>query len=260
MTRNEEKIKELCFRASADIHLCRVAYTVIDNAPEEEKPTLLEAFIIGYRNSPDNHSLELPHFMDNKRKDLLLKKYGHRVDDKMIALQNMDLPKKDFYAKLWKYLSTTPFLSTMEARVIGLYNCVIDKRLPYYAINRRAALSMEQEDFEALIDSIGEEKLGRMEFILNADFNQKTEQASLLVAMMDSLKTFEERTVFLARVIAHFKAELHRMELRDLARMLEGRNAPRFPFDEDIFTGLDLEDLFDDDDEDASDDPGKPVF
>lgn len=43
MTRNEEKIKELCSSASADINLCRVAYTVIDNAPEEEKATLLEA-------------------------------------------------------------------------------------------------------------------------------------------------------------------------------------------------------------------------
>lgn len=76
MTRNEEKIKELCSSASADINLCRVAYTVIDNAPEEEKATLLEAFIIGYRNTPTNHSLDLPCFMDDKKKDLMLKKYG----------------------------------------------------------------------------------------------------------------------------------------------------------------------------------------
>lgn len=267
MTRNEEKIKELCSSASADINLCRVAYTVIDNAPEEEKPKLLEAFIIGYRNTPTNHSLDLPRFMDDKKKDLMLKKYGRQVDKRMMALQDMELPEKDFYERLWRYLSTTPFLPTFEARVVGLYNCVIDKRLPYYAINRGAALSMDQEDFESLIASIGEKNLGRMEFILNTDFDQKTEQASLIVAMMDSLKTFEERTVFLARVIAHFKAELHRMKLRDFARMLEGRNAPRLPFglgeDEDILSGLDIEHLFGDDDdenEDTADDPGKPVF
>lgn len=263
MTRNEEKIKELCSSASADINLCRVAYTVIDNAPEEEKAALLEAFIIGYRNTPTDHSLDLPRFMNDKQKDLMLKKYGRQVDKRMMALQDMELPEKDFYDKLWRYLSTTPFLPTIEARVIGLYNCVIDKRLPYYAINRSAALSMDQENFEALIASIGEKNLSRMEFILNTDFDQKTEQASLIVAMMDSLKTFEERTVFLARVIAHYKAELHRMKLRDFARMLETRNSPRLPFslgeDEDILDGLDIENLFDDD-EDASDDPGKPIF
>ena len=147
--------------------------------------------------------------MDDKKKDLMLKKYGRQVDKRMMALQNMELPEKDFYDKLWRYLSTTPFLPTFEARVIGLYNCVIDKRLPYYAINRSASLSMDQEEFEAHLTSIGEKKLGRMEYILNADFDQKTEQSSLIVAMMDSLRTFEERTVFLARVIAHFKAELH---------------------------------------------------
>ena len=267
MTRNEEKIKELCSSASADINLCRVAYTVIDNAPEEEKATLLEAFIIGYRNTPTNHSLDLPCFMDDKKKDLMLKKYGRQVDKRMMALQNMELPEKDFYDKLWRYLSTTPFLPTFEARVIGLYNCVIDKRLPYYAINRSASLSMDQEEFEAHLTSIGEKKLGRMEYILNADFDQKTEQSSLIVAMMDSLRTFEERTVFLARVSAHFKAELHRMKLRDFARMLEGRSAPRLPFsldeDEDILSGLDIAHLFADDDdenEDSADDPGKPVF
>lgn len=100
MTRNEEKIKELCSSASADINLCRVAYTVIDNAPEEEKATLLEAFIIGYRNTPTNHSLDLPCFMDDKKKDLMLKKYGRQVDKRMMALQNMELPEKDFYDKL----------------------------------------------------------------------------------------------------------------------------------------------------------------
>lgn len=86
MTRNEEKIKELCSSASADINLCRVAYTVIDNAPEEEKATLLEAFIIGYRNTPTNHSLDLPCFMDDKKKDLMLKKYGRQVDKRIHSL------------------------------------------------------------------------------------------------------------------------------------------------------------------------------
>lgn len=81
MTRNEEKIKELCSSASADINLCRVAYTVIDNAPEEEKATLLEAFIIGYRNTPTNHSLDLPCFIVN----CIAKKFAYYLRQKSLV-------------------------------------------------------------------------------------------------------------------------------------------------------------------------------
>ena len=260
---NTQKIKELCSTAAADINLCRVAYSIIDNAPKEEKPALFEAFIIGYRNTPTDRSLNLPHFMDDKKKDLMLKKYGRQVDKRMLALQDMELPEEDFYRKLWDYISTTPMLPTFESRVIAFFNVVIDKRLPYYKINRSAALSMNQEDFEANLSSIGEKNLGRMEYILSASFAQKTEQASLIVSILDSLKTFEERTVFLARLIAHFKAELHRIELRDFARMLEGGSNRRTSFsfgdDDDLLSSLDIEHLFDDGD-DEIEDPGKPVF
>lgn len=259
MTRNEEKIHDLCSKADADINLCRVAYTVIDNAPKEERAALLEAFVVGYSNTPTDHSVDLPHFMDHDEQERIRQKYGRQVDKRMVALQKMGLSEKEFYDKLWNYLSSTPFLPNFEARVVALYNCVIDKRLPYFAIDRRSALSMEQDEFVSLLASIGEKTFDRMEYILNADFDQKTEQASLIVSMMDSLKSFEERTVFLARLISHFKTE----RLRDLMSMSEARRRPRFPFgddeDGDILSGFSLSSLFDEDDEE-DDDPGKPVF
>lgn len=248
MTRNEEKIKELCSTASADVHLCRVAYTVIDNAPEEEKASLLEAFIIGYKSTPTDHSLVLPRFMDIMECERIRHKYGRQVDKRMMALQNMELSEKEFYDKLWRYISTTQFLPNFEARVVALFNCAIDKRLPYFTIDRSSALTMEQEEYETLLASIGEKNLGRMEYILQADFHQKSEQASLIVKMMDSLESFEERTVFLARLISHFHTE----RLKDLMAMAEARSGSRFPvgITEEDTEGID----------DTSDDPGKPVF
>lgn len=260
MKSNEEKIKELCSAAEADIRLCWVVYTIIDKAPEVEKAALLESFIIGYKNTPSDHSLELPHFMSNKQKNNLLKRYGRQVDKRMVTIQNMGLSENAFYEKLWKYISTTPALPTFESRVIALYNCVIDERLPYYKVDHSAALTMEQEVYESFIASIGDRNLGRMKFILKADFSQRTEQASLIMQMIDACESFEERTVFLSRVIACLKTEFQRMELRNFASVLNSEGNNRSPFslddDEDILEEV----LLFDDEDGESDDPDKPYF
>ena len=282
MTSNEEKIHDLCSSAAKDINLCRVAYSVIDDAPEEEKPALFEAFAIGYKTTPSDQSLKLPRFIDTAQKKQLLRKYGHQVD--RMALQELSLSERDYYDQLWKYISALP---TLKACVVALYDCVIDVHLPYFSLDRGAALSMDQDKYEALIASIGPKNLCRMKFILNSSgFTQKTEQASLVAAMMDQLKSFEERAVFLAQVISHFKSNLNRAEMRELARLIDTSGIPGSPFgggddededdededdededdeDEDAegVGDIDIDGLFDDDGSDHSeetDDPGDPVF
>lgn len=276
MTRNEQKIHDLCSTAAADINLCRVAYSVIENAPEKERPALLEAFIIAYQSTPTDCSLELPKFMSCEQKMQLIKQYGRQINQYMMKLQEMNLPECDFYGRLWEYISTNACLPTLEARVIGLFKCAIDENLPYYAINRSEALSMDQETYEAHIASIGEEKLRRMEYILNADFDQKTQQASLTLKMMESCGSFEERTVFLTRVFDCFQAKVLRERLKGIvARHLDeiGPNSLFDPDDDDdLLSDLDVGDLFDEDDwlddldignlfdDEDDDDPGEIVI
>lgn len=261
MTFNEEKIKELCSSAPTDINMCRVAYAIIDNAPDDEKTTLLELFVTEFQNSPSSHSMTLPCFMDERLKRAMLQRYGQIIDAQITELQKMNLPGEEFYSNLWQYISTDLSLPTFESRVIALYNCAISEQLPYYTINRNETLSMEQKEFETVVSAIGSKNFGRLKAILNADFEQKTEQCSLIVSIMDSLKSFEERTVFLARLISHFRIEIHRMRLQNFAAGLLDRGLLGNPLslERDIasLSGLDPASLFDDDTTaSATDSPG----
>ena len=95
-----------------------------------------------------------------------------------------------------------------------MFDCAIDKRLPYFKLDRDRVLSMENEEYQDVCKQIGDDTFAKLEFILNGDFDQKTEQASLVVQMMDKMPDYTQRCVFLTRIIAYYKHELLRMHLK----------------------------------------------
>lgn len=207
MTRNEEKIHQLCKSAEADVNLCRIAYSLIENAPKEEQGKLLETFLLCYRFTPSDCSLTLPSFLDEETQRSIQLEYGPRVDQQMMDLQKKGLSEEEYYRELWEHLSTASFLPDLRARVVALFNCAIDRNALYYAVDRNEMLSMDGEQYLATLTAVGEKTLARVEAILNEEFDQKTERASLVVKMMDSMESFEERTVLLAQVISHYQRE-----------------------------------------------------
>ena len=52
-------------------------------------------------------------------------------------------------------------------------------------LDRENALSMENEEYQEICKQLGETVFSKLEYVLNADFDQKTEQASLVVQMLD---------------------------------------------------------------------------
>lgn len=223
MTENQQKIQELLSHASAGISMCQAAYTIIDEATAEEKPGLFEDFTAGFEHTLTDNTMKLPKFMSTAEANRLSKKYLLHVDAHMVALMDLNLPKADFYKKLWTYISASPSLPTLKARVFALYSCVSDIRLPYYPIDRTTALKMSLEDFEKHTVALGDEMLGRMQYLLCTAFETRPEQASLLLREMDSLDSFEARTVYLTHFIAYFTENPGKQRQRDLLALL-GRN------------------------------------
>ena len=172
----------------------------------------------GYSTVPTDGSLELPTAFSREEERRLLLLYGKKVDAFMEGLQGQGVSEQEFYAKLWEYIETSPVLPNDKVRVIALYNCAVDKRIPYYQIDRRQALFMENEEYQAVKGSIGHKILGKMEYILNADFTQKTERASLLLQMLEELTDDKEKCVFLSCMQSHYEREMMKMQLRHMAR------------------------------------------
>lgn len=214
--KNSEKLNYLVSHASADINLCAAAYSVISEAASEEQGQLLKEFIIGYKQTPSDGKLDLPVIMENEEEHRFMRRYGKIVDGYLEDLQEKSPSEAQFYDELWKYIQYAPELTSKKIRVFALFDIVIDKRVPYIQIDRSSMLSMDNDEFRALNRQVGEERFAKLEYILNGSFEQQTQRASLVVKILEEIPDFKLKTVFMARLIAHFSRKLDRMRLAEL--------------------------------------------
>ena len=214
MTSASEKMNYIIAHAKANVNLAAVCFQFMKSASPDERPQLMEEFFVGYKSTPTNGELLIPQTISDDEEHKYMLHYGSIVDAYMMELQDQHPSEKDFYTDLWNYISKSPILPNDKARVVALFNCAIDKRLPYFKLDYEQVLSMENEEYKAVADQIGESTFSKMEYILNAEFEQKTEQASLIVQMMDGIKDYRQRCVFMARLVSYYKHELLKMRLR----------------------------------------------
>lgn len=213
MTNTSEKMNTLISLAKADVQLVAACYPLIAEAPESEKAELLKEFILGYKTTPTTGELKLPKLISDMEEQRGMLRYGPFTDNMIKMLQKADLSEEEFYEQLWFYLQSSPLLPDTKARIIALFDCAIDQHLPYYKLDRDLALSMENAEYREVCSQIGDDVFAKMKYILDADFDQKTEQASLIVRMMDTLPDFTSRSVFMSRLISHYELRFHLMSL-----------------------------------------------
>lgn len=211
-----ERLDYLVSHASHDINLCAAACSVISEAPYAEQPQLLKRFLVGYDESISDRKMELPVFVRDDEKIHLMSCYGKMVDTFLLDLQKKSLPEMQFYCELWKYIQHSPKLDTNKARIFALYDVAIDKSIPYHYIDRRGMLSMENDEFRSINHDIGDEVFEMLEHILVAPFDQRTQQASLIVKMLDSYSDYKYKTVFLTHLIGFFEKKIIDMQLARL--------------------------------------------
>ena len=71
---------------------------------------------------------------------------------------------------------------------------------------------MENEEFAKYIEQLGDE-IDRINYILGANLQQKTERASLLLREIDTCESYKERTVLLATILNRYESDALRKAL-----------------------------------------------
>lgn len=211
-----ETLNYLVSHSAADINLCAYAFSVISEAPSNEKAKLFEEFIIGFQETPSDCKLNLKTFMEADELQRIRQRYGKMVDCYLQELIELALPEQQFYSELWEYIQNSPELTNKKLRVFALFNIVIDKRVPYIQIERKEMLSMENEEFAALNQQVGDEIFNKLEYILRSKFKQKTEQASLVIKLLESLPGIKLKTIFMVRIIAFYERKIAKMRLAEI--------------------------------------------
>ncbi len=209
---NLEKILFLVSHAKADLNLCVAAYQIIEKTCKEDRPVLMETFIRGFRNTRTDDSLEIPEVFTEDIENAYVRRYQRIVDGHLEEFLNARLSKTDFYAELTNYIMTDRNLLDDGARAFAIYDCCIDKRLPYACVDLTTGLKMENEEYTDCIEQLTDD-IDRINYILNANLQQKTERASLLLRELEACEDFKKKTVLLATALNYYEADAYRTAL-----------------------------------------------
>ena len=209
---NFEKINFLVSHARANLNLCEAAYQIIEKTSIEDRPTLMETFIRGFKNTRTDESIEIPEVFNEETEHAYTRRYQRIVDGHLEEFLNAGFSKEDFYAELTNYIMTDKNLLDDGARAFAIFDCCIDKRLPYACVDLTSGMRMENEEYAACIEQLVED-IDRVNYILNANLQQKTERASLLLRELDSCDDFKKKTVLMATILNRYDADAIRKAL-----------------------------------------------
>lgn len=117
-----------------------------------------------------------------------------------------NLEEDAFYAELWKRgIEENSNLPEEKEKIYTLYRIWTDGRIPYFKLGN--GLLMTNERFREIVEE-KQTELKQVRFLLNSRFSQRTERSSLLIQVLNSCETEEEKAVILAQILlmAEYKA------------------------------------------------------
>ena len=107
-----------------------------------------------------------------------------------------------------------------KAGSIAIFDCIIDKRLPYHKVDTTSAITMDNDQFAKVLKSIGDDTLETIDSAMSHDFDQKTERAGVVLNLIESREIKEERVAMLIRAFGHYEKQILQLHERELKRQL----------------------------------------
>ena len=197
------QIDDLLHKAKSDIlNLSWYVYLIIKESelPADNLQYFYETYYDSI-NSSEETMLDL-HFSEDDSKSLK-KELGKLIDAMLGTLQSRNLSEKTFYTELWTQVINCSFFTSDDQRAFALYYIWIDKRIPYYQLDEGRRMS--NETYKQYINDLSHE-IKKMLYILNTpSLSQKTERASLVLNILQSIENEDKRIVLMSKLISELK-------------------------------------------------------
>ena len=133
----------------------------------------------------------------NKEVDELTSKYVDLVSKWMDDTLNNKPDEGTFYNSLWNYIIDKTLFETNKDKAVALFCVWMDPRIPYYKLEGK---KMDIEDFKRIFDK--EAKIRSMaKVVVFSKYDQRPEEASVLLDLLNKVKTKDEKSVLLAYIL-----------------------------------------------------------
>lgn len=204
MRKEKEVIEYLVKNGDGELAMCRLVYRTICSAPDEERPELLEWFIIYSMMTKGNSSLKFAE--DESAMDAKFMTHcGMKTFAIIKRLDKLELSEKEFYQRLWDYIVDPDYFSTGDEQSAALHACINGSRLPYFKLDKRWSADISGAKYENIYDSIGVKEVCKMQCIIEHHFDAISEQAAQLLHMIENQPSKERKIVMIAEMINYYK-------------------------------------------------------
>ena len=190
------KVQEILEKYEGD--LCDICYKIIEESVDLEND--FEYLCENWSKDTNESKNIIETHIFKEERDLFNVLYEKKVDgiiSEIITKINYGiLDQNEFYVQLLNQLKVN-FIDPKELAV-AFERVVQDRRVPFRYLGK--PVSMESEKFKEYIDK-NIDNFNKIVYILQTNYSQKTQEASLLLNVLESIKDYEERVVVLAQMI-----------------------------------------------------------
>lgn len=198
---NKDRLRSLMKHAEANADLCLAVYQIITTEELDKQVDLFKYFITNIKDIESDENLELPSRVEIDQIIECSEKGLSDLSDFVENLYKDRVSESEFYEQLWKFIQTKEHFGSEVERAIAIFNCLKYMNVPYVEMDINKALVMEQDEFEAYMNSARQSKeYQHIKRITDFSFEQKTQKFSLLLNELDSCKDYKTKVMLLILV------------------------------------------------------------
>lgn len=207
----KSELSDLLDKARGErIDICAKVYELICEV--DNKNQFLRYFLeYDLKDSSDEYEIEMKFTASQIQKLVLSCKTLVSGILEKLFVQNLD--EEIFYCQLWDFISNESNFTNDDERICALYLVWANVRIPYFKLDD--GLKMSNEDYAEYVKKLTPQ-IKKAIYISNSRFEQKTEAASLLIALLDELSNKEEKAIILTQVISMIEQRVIKQILGDL--------------------------------------------
>ena len=166
---------------------------------EKEPDSALQYFLMKANGIESSEEKEAEIFFTVTEINEYEKKFGKLVEGIIDKLISQKLEEDEFYSQIWNRIERPDSeFETEKEKVFALYKIWMNRKVPYFKLSD--GMKMQNEKYK----NIATEKMMQVKkasFIVNSEFEQRTEKSSLLLDLIEQCESEEEKVVMLALIL-----------------------------------------------------------
>ena len=200
----KQKIKQIFTQSDGlVIDVFYEIFTIIDSLDSEQQ---YDAFSYACENAKnfkideENLVVVKTHFTEEKLSKYIPKlkrRFVREVEDIIFDSAKNNIPSSVFYGKVWDLISSNRICKTKCEKALAMFMFVDNELIPYIPVG--TGLSMDDDEYNSIIDSFDSSMLKQTKMIMQMDYEQKTQKTSLIAEKIEKLD-FQEQTVYLSLI------------------------------------------------------------